>query len=333
MRPNLVPFATTISDGRPTLAHALSVLSKELGFVPNQHDPASRSVFLAGKTWRQRFFGMIGDKPVSLCIDAHRLPVEEETMRDKFRMQLGVGKLFPVRPPETYCWQPFDDKKGYGWSLDEVGGEQPLFLPDADPAQAVAAFLAMYHELRSAIQKPFWHPDIATASELSRLQAVSWRATSKDLVPGVAGKHVDLLNQLEAAFVSEQEGIPTRFMHAHLAGTDVRCKDGRYIVFANHFWSWRQPGYDIAFAIWWQWMSLPPQRRTAKEVANITEAWLRCFQTERPDYAKGVKTMLLNRCFGSLLLDIPLKYEREPVEAIAALEASIVAEAERLLAE
>ncbi len=333
MRPDLVPSASIIPDGRSTLEHALSVLSKELGFTPDSNDPISRMVYLPGKTWRRRIFGTLKGKPVSLRIDTHKLPVEEETMRDKFRAQPCVGKLFPVRPPETYDWQPYDDKKGYGWSLDEVGGEQPLFLPDADPGQAAAAFLKMYHELHSAIRKPFWHPDIATASELSRLQAVSWRAMSKDLVPGVAERHAVLLNRLERAFVSSQEGKPTHFMHAHLAGLDVRCKDNQYIVFANHFWSWRQPGYDITFAIWWQWMSLPPERRTAEEVANITMTWMRVFQLEWPRYAEGVEAMLLNRCFGALLLDIPLKGKSESPDASQALEQAIVAEAERLLAE
>lgn len=332
MRPDLVPSVSIIQDGRPTLEHALSVLSKELGFTPDSSDPVGRMVYLPGKTWRRRIFGTVRGKPVSLRIDTHKLPIEEETMRDKFRAQLGVGKLFPVRPPETFDWQPFDDKKGYGWSLDEVGGEQPLFLPDTDPGQAAVAFLTMYHELRSAIQKPFWHPDIASASELSRLQAATWRTKSQELVPGFGEKHADLLNRLEHAFVSRQQDQSTRFTHAHLAGTDIRLKDKHYLVFANHFWSWRQPGYDIAFAIWWQWMSLPSERRSAEEVRGITERWLGHIQAERPNYLNGVHAMLLNRCFGSLLLDIPLKRERESPSAIQALEEAIVAEAERLLA-
>lgn len=293
--------------------------------------PRTHMRYLPGKTWRRRMLGTVQGKPVSLRIDTHKLPVEEETIRDKFRAQIGVGTLFPVRPPQTYDWQPFDGKKGYGWSLDEIGGEQPLFLPDADPGQAAEAFLTMYHELHSAIRKPFWHPDIATASELSRLQAVEWRAKSKELIPGLAEKHADLLNRLEHAFVSLQEGVPTYFMHAHLAGTDVRVKDNQYIVFANHFWSWRQPGYDIAFAIWWQWMGLPIERRSAEAVRGITEQWLEHIRAERPDYLKGVRAMLLNRCFGSLLLDIPLK-QSESVQDRQALEQAMVAEAERLLA-
>lgn len=333
MRPDLVHSVSTIPDGRPTLAQALSILSKELGFTPNPGNPASRQVYLAAKTWRQRFFGMIGDKPVSLRIDSHRLPVEEETMRDKFRSQIGIGRIFPIRPPNTYDWQPFDARKGYGWSLDEIGGDDPVFRPDQDPAQASRAFLEMYHELRSAIRTPFWHVDIASAAELSQQQVALWRARSSELVPGYAEKHASLLERLEQAFVSQQQGVKTCFMHAHLAGPDVRRKNGEYLVFANHFWSWRQPGYDIAFAIWSQWMSLSFERRTPSEVAHITNVWLQYFQKERPDYAKGVKAMLLNRCFGSLLLDIPLKYERESPEVIQVLETAIVAEAKRLLAE
>lgn len=339
MQPNLVHSSPTMEDGRPTLAHALAEVSAKTGFLPsNPENTQVRFAYQADKTWRQRVFGIYQGRPASLRLDSHRLPVEEETMRDKFRQQSGLGKIFHVRPPHTLAWQPFDPVKGYGWSIDEPGGEEVLFASGQPAAQAAAAFLACWRELWMAVREPFWYPDIVLANELSAGQSSSWRETSHKLGHDAALRHGGLLMRLEQAVQGRQAGKKTRFQHAHLAGSDVRLKqDGNgqkeWVVFANHFWSWRQPGYDVAFAIWQQWMSLPLDGSGPQPVQHITQAWLEALSKNVGALVsvEDVISMLLNRCIGSLLLDLPEKRKREPVALVDAREQELCAEALRLL--
>lgn len=124
-----------------------------------------------------------------------------------------------------------------------------------------------------------------------------------------------------------------RFMHPHLSGADVRAAGNDWVVFANHFWSWRQPGYDVAFPLWGQWLALSPKERTPQHVARITDVWMDMAKRELSDIVSvpDVHLMLLNRLYGSLLLDIPAKEKTEERDAVESLAFACEAEANRLL--
>lgn len=342
MQSDIVQSFPTATDGSTTLARALEEVSKLTGFVP---DPdagvAKRTVYMPDKVWRIRIEGKWRDEPATLRLESRRLPIEEEMMRLAFRFQVREACNDTMRPPETYAWQPFDPNKGYGWSLDEAGGDKILFDPAGDPKKAVARFIDFHHLLHGAVVKrPFWYCDVPDAGELSRAQADKWLDVSKSMPHSGIHRCAKLLEHLRTVFIEAQRRMPTQFMHAHLSGADVRLKQRRtggpvYLVFANHHWSWRQPGYGVAFPIWGMWLARPLAERTPEGIAAVTEAWLAHCPSggDRLQDRRQVMLMLLNRCYGSLLLDIPAKRAYEPAEAVDALEASIAAEAERLLRE
>ena len=73
--------------------------------------------------------------------------------------------------------------------------------------------------------------------------------------------------------------------------------------------------YDLAFPVWQQWMALPSSKRGCGEVERITRVWgerLRAGLGERFD-EHAWKGQLLNRVYGSILLDIPAIARREGV--------------------
>ena len=309
------------------IQRALAKICAETGFVARS-ELQRRTFYDQNRTWRVRWSGNLDSKPAILRLENVALETDEESIRVEFRKQANAK----VRPPITHASAPFDPTRGYAWSIDEAVGEHPLFVA-GDPAElAVQAFVPFYRELRSAIQKPFWPAPthlfktsdvpVETRSRIfTEQQLAKWRKLAAERNPQVEVSHKELLAKLEQRILSGIARRPLQFMHAHLAGSDVRiAPDGAYVVFANHFWDWRQPGYDLAFAIWNQWMSLPLDRRTALGAKAVTDTWLKQIQANLADLVsvQDVYAMLLNRCFGSLLLDIPAKRERETeIEAFA----------------
>lgn len=320
---------------------ALKEVSDITGFEP-KGESQRRFLYQRDKTWRVRIAGLLDGQPASLRLENMQLETDEEAVREAFRAQSTER----VRPPKSFTSAPYDAARGYAWSIDEDAGERVLFEPGGDPLIAVQAFVPFYTALRQAVRTPFWPapmhffrtsdtPTETRSTIFTQQQLARWRGLAEDRNPEALVRHRPLLDRLETAMLKGVTRQPLRFMHAHLAGSDVRlAADGAYVVFANHFWSWRQPGYDIAFAIWNQWMALPDERRTADGVREATEIWLAAIQASLADFAdvRHVRTMLLNRCFGSLILDIPAKLERESPESVEALERAIIAEAEWLLA-
>lgn len=334
------------------IARAVAEISERTGFVA-QGEIHRRTLYDADKTWRIRFAGTWMGLPAILRLENLKLETDEEAMRQAFRLQ--ANDL--VRPPKTRAFALFDPEKGYGWSLDECVDGTPLFASTEDPTAAARAFHVFYDALRLTVRTAFTQPPMnpdgseMLADEFTRTQIAKWRALAEHRDPEVLTRHATLLERIEAVMLRRYRYRALQFMHAHLSGSDVRVvPTGEYVVFANHFWSWRQPGYDLAFAIWGQWMALPVARRTSWGIQAITKAWMSACSSMMVDDAddlddpgsspgatnvwlnrEDVCVMLLNRCYGSLILDIPAKLGHEPPASVAALGSAVVAEAERLL--
>lgn len=304
-------------------------ISAETGFIAGG-EVQRRFIYDRNQTWRLRIEGIFNVQPASLLLQCLKLENDEEDIRRAFRAQAS-GSL--VRPPRTLAHRAFDDSRGYGYSLDELVSAPPFFLPGDAPEVSTKAFVPFYRELRNAIREPFWPVEDNDAEAFSRQQFSEWRELAQKRNPDKLAQHRILLDELEVRVIKAMADHELVFRQAHLAGGDVRAAQNEWVVFANHFWSWRQPGYDLAFAIWNQWMALDADHRTADGVTHVTETWLTAIRTSLADHveADDVRMMLLNRCFGSLILDIPAKKERHGAQELAAWESAVAAEAKRLL--
>ncbi len=227
--------------------------------------------------------------------------------------------------------EPFDETKGYAYTVDEYVDAPSLFDPAGSPETAAESFAPFYRELRKTVTKPFWDiPDTSRAA-FAKQQLKTWTELARKRNPEWIDRYAHILCRLKGPL--QQEGDALIFMHPHLSGADVRMSGNEWIVFANHFWSWRQPGYDIAFPLWGQWLALPPEKRTPEHVARITDAWMDMAERELSGIVSpsDVRLMLLNRLYGSLILDIPAKEKTEDPDAVEALASACEAEANRLL--
>jgi hypothetical protein len=328
MRNVIIEHWKTHQDLGPWIAQAVEDICRATGFQVDG-ELNRRTIYDPNKTWRIRYSGRYKNQPALLRVENIRLEVDEEIIRAQFRKQCEGTR---VRPPRTFLQASFKDAKGYAFSIDEFVEAPALFEAWGSSEKAVHAFVPFYRELQSAVREPFWEGTDEDANGFSQDQMKRWTELAREKNPEAIDRHAPLLGRLKAALQERVEG-PLRFMHAHLAGADVRVKGGEYIVFANHFWSWRQSGYDICFPIWGQWMALPKEKRRGEAIMEITETWLKAVGNELSDLASvdQVRTLLFNRLYGSLILDIPARRQFEDASSVDALELAFVQEAERLL--
>lgn len=313
-------------DLSPKLGKITQEICRETGFILGE-ELHRRFIYEKDKTWRVKYAGVYQDKPAVLLVLGMRLDQDEEEIRNAFRKQAKGSR---VRPPMTYAHHVFDENKEYGFTIEERVDGPMLYRPDEDPETASAKFAEFYRELNKAVTKPFWPNEHGpSARDFSVKQLDKWMKVAEEKGPGTAQRYKDVLNKLRAGILRGMEGRELVFMHPHLCGPDIRLgENGEFIVFVNHFWSWRQPGYGIAFPIWHQWMHLPEGKRSAEDVRRITNAWI---ERGLADEAE-LRTMLLNRVFGSLILDLPAKEKLAPEssESVAPMYEAFLEEGKRL---
>jgi hypothetical protein len=311
---------------------AIEQISADTGFEAKD-EIQRRYIYDRSKTWRVRIAGLYQGKPAVLRIENLKLNIEEEQAREAFRQQVKERKG-NVRPPDTYAFVSFDESRKHGWSIDESVPGPMLFDPEGDPEFAADRFCSFYRELRRAVPRAFWSgPSDPDQQTFLVEQLHKWELLSREKYHDQHVRHFDILVELERTLLSARLNA-FRFQHAHLAGSDVRLGfNGVHIVFANHFWTWRQEAYDVAFPIWNQWLALSDDQRTPEQVARITTTWLTGVGSNLKGLIReeDLRLMLLNRIFGSLLLDAPAQCEHRSPDSIRALEIALVAEARRLL--
>ena len=330
---HIVERFDTQRDLAAEIPSILDEIESETGFVA-QHEIQRRTIYDADKVWRVRIAGTFEGRPAVLRVENIKLETDEEEIRRAFRAQ-AVGHR--VRPPHTYAHQIFDEAKGYGYSVDEEVRGVPLFVASAtSPQEAASAFVPFCRFLRETVQNPFWENHAGDIRAFSEKQCDKWHDLAKQKTPEHTERIEKETTKIREVYFASLPNAPLRFQHGHLSGEDVRINEqGEYIVFANHFWSWRQPGYDVVFPLWQQWMSLPIERRSAEEVARVTDAWLEVIERDLGDLVSITETrpMLLNRLYGSLLLDIPAKIgqQGETEESVGRLEEVCLKEVGRWL--
>lgn len=317
------------------IARILKEVTADTGIIVSK-EVQRRFLYSRKKTWRVHFEATYQGKHALLKIESLKLEIDEESIREQFRT---AAKGRKVRPPMTYAFAPFDDEKGYAWSIDEFVEGEPLFAPDADPSYASERFMPFYKEVCAAVHRPFWKyedPKSFDAEAFSVAQLDAWKKLAMKRNPECVTRNAEILERLSERIITGMKRHLLGFVHAHSAGSDIRVVGDEYVVFANEFWSLRQPGYCIAFPIWNQWLALHDEHRSHADVQRITDAWLATIQRELvPKHyldTECIRVMLLNRIYGSLILDLPAQRRSRSAESVAALEAALITEANRLMA-
>lgn len=317
-------------DFSPHLQACLEQVCASTGFIP-ETEIKRRCIYDPNKVWRVCVAGHYQGRPAVLRLENLKLEVDDEQIRQQFRLQCGHSG---VRPPQTYFAQAYDPEKGFAFYIEELIQGRPIFDAAQDPDTAVKKFLPFYRLLRETVRHPFWEKPQTTELEFSGQQMGQWYDLAFKKYPERTTRLAPITDKLRGRLISHTPDTHLRFQHAHLTGNDVYLNEqGEYIVFANHFWSWRQNGYDITFPIWHMWLQLPVEKREAQAIKNITQTWMDAVYDSVRDLInpKDVELMLLNRLYGALLLDVPAKLNYEPAEQVDQLENALISEAERLL--
>lgn len=316
-------------DFSPHVDATVKQICRNYGFDPTE-TVHKRYIYNPDKLWRVRLRGVWQKLPAMLRIENMRLETDEELIREAFRKQCKGSN---VRPPITYVSMPYDKSKGYAFSIEEYVDGSPLFNP-AEAAETAWSFVPFYRELRRAVTKPFWPCPEMDARDYSIQKMADWHRIAAKKFPERTNRLDKVLSRLMAHSIDLIDHEPLSFQHSHLTGADVRENEkGEWVVFANHFWRWGQPGYDVAFPMWSMWLSLSPKHRAASDVRHITDLWLTMIRDEFHDLVSpdALVAMVLNRLYGALLVDVPAKMETEPLDEVESLERSLIAESERFI--
>ena len=247
---------------------------------------------------------------MDLKVDNLDTGVNEEVIRQQFR----AVQTQHVRPPHTYVYEPYSVERGYGFMLEEVVDAPVVFHADDHPEVAAKAFARFYSFLQEVLAKPFIARPDTTAKAFSEEQYDGWLSVATRSWSADFAARKALADKAFERSLALMEDTPLVFMHPHLSGSDVQVQnDSVYIVHANHFWGWRQPMYDLAFPVWGQWMALPRDKRGIGEVAKIANAWREVLRRELGESfdEQAWESQLLNRIYGSVLLDLPAIARRD----------------------
>lgn len=316
-------------DFTPKVDATVRKICREYGFDPTE-TIHRRYIYDPDKLWRVRLKGVWQKLPAMLRIENIRLETDEESIRKSFRSQC---KGSDIRPPLTYISMPYDEADGCAFSIEEYVEGEPLFQP-AGSAENSWSFIHFYRKLRELVTEPFWPCPQTDARDCSIEQMSDWYRIAARQFPERMRMLDKVTSRLLANSLDLLGSSKLVFQHAHLTGADIReTARGEYIVFANHFWRWGQPAFDVVFPMWNMWLALPPKRRNPEEIRHITDHWLTMIRSELNDLIGADETlsMVLNRLYGALTVDVPAKYSTEKPEDVQALDHALMVEADRIL--
>jgi len=294
------------------------------------------SFVVTGETWRGRVYtsakvgtvilsGMWRDRKAILKIQLLPLEHEEAELIKAFTLQ-NSSRL--IRAPEIYVHQAFNLKEQFGFMVMEAIEAEPIYEPpfaDLKKREAYADFLAEFYA--NAVRRPFLQAreqfeQSTEAFLLKRLD--SWIVGNR-----MAAKERRLEAKLQERLILQYEElcriygsqIPMTFTHGHLGPNDVRVEGKKFVLLANAFWSYRPLYYNLGFNVWCELMTLYKlQSFTYEDVKTIVEEWETAYQripavAEDEDFDWRYRLMILERCLGSVLMDLVVAERSAEAEA------------------
>lgn len=305
-------------------------VSARVGFTPDR-EIARGVLYERAKAGTALVAGTYRDRPAVLKLQGIKLEIEEADLMRQFTLLNGLarqegGGTEKIRVPEVLLHERFDAARGYGFMvMERINGLRIYSPPSASP-RARRRYAEFYGEFRRAVRQPFFlSKGGLTTPRFLEGRLERWLAMHAS---APAARRLDparldrLVAGYRAAIVRHASGLPMAFTHGHLGPDDVWVVGiDRYVLFGNAFWGWRPLWYDWAFNVWADLMAAGTgQAATPEESMRIAEEWRTAaalVAQVRADAAfdERYRLMLLERCVGSLLVDIPLA-DRAPAAEV-----------------
>ncbi len=305
-------------------------VSARIGFSP-EREIARGVLYEASKAGTAIVVGAYRDAPAILKLQGIKLEIEEADLMRQFTLLNDLarqegGGTEKIRVPEVRLHERFQAARGYGLMvMERVSGLRIYSLPSTSPRER-RRYAEFYAEFRRAVRQPFFlSKGGMTAPRFMERRLEGWLTMHQS---ARADRRLDperlarLVTGYRAAIARFGQGLPMVFTHGHLGPRDV-CVVGidRYVLFSNAYWSWRPQWYDWAFNVWVDLMAAGTERAPSpKAFLQIAQEW-REAAAAVPQIAADqafdarYRLMLLERCVGSLLVDVPLA-DRAPAAEV-----------------
>jgi len=278
------------------------------------------------------FRGVWKKKDVVLKIQGLRLPRDEKDLTDAFTEQNQSAR---IRTPHIYKHAPWDESKGYGFTLMEYI-DAPALLSMPVPQQTeIDLFMRFFTELKTkAVTSPWIEKTEHQQSSVRfiRHRITQWIAIAKDRGHFDAELLAPRIEAFNERLENEHPEIPMEFMHSHMTGREVRYIQDRdqFILFGNLFWDWRPKYYDCAFVIW-NLLKHPDAPATNDTAAiSVINEWKKRFVSlpwiaSDQLFPSMFDMMMLERLLGTLIIDIEAQDYKQETDKQALFERLLAA--------
>ncbi len=273
-------------------------------------------VLTADKTGTVVVQGSFNGAPAVLKLQGIAPKIEEAELIRRF---LSQNKSTRIRAPRVLLHETWEAERGYGLLVMETVTGPPIYDPPVTGERERQRYADFYVEFHgAAVQEPFV-PQQGSALDTRRFllkRLDHWLAINASAPEGrrlPAGEQQAMLRNYRAAVDAFGTELQMAFTHGHLGPRDIRLEGARrYVLFSNYFWGWRPMWYDLAFNIWANLMAAGNDREASDTSVNaIVDEWSRCYvampvTAQDHDFAAHLRFLVLERCVGSLLCDIPI---------------------------
>lgn len=266
--------------------------------------------------------GLWQNQPAVLKLQAVKPVIEEAELITRFEKHNQSKR---IRAPKVFYFEPWDEARGYGLMIMEAISAPTIYKKPRATARERAAFVDFYTEFRTKVVTTSWLERDEREENTERFlheQLASWLKINASADPSRRLPETEQAALVEAyreVIARLAPHTPMVFGHGHLGPDDILVESpGHYVLLANFFWSWRPRRHDLAFNVWVALMALWKEDQPTLDHANkIVADWLAAYRDlpmtkADPHFERNFKFMLLERCIGSVLVDLVVA-EREPL--------------------
>lgn len=289
---------------------------QETGFVV-EREVFRGKIFDDNKVQTVVCVGVFEGRLATLKLQGLKLAIEEADLMAAFTAQ-NTSTVF--RAPAVYRHMPFNESRGYGYTIMEYIDERPLYgvvMSEDDEND----FVAMYHEYKTkAVVDPLFANMERVETKTFFARADNWMRIARS--KGVVDE--EKLGRYRAAYDAAVTvlDVPVVFMHGHFTRKDLhRTLDGAVAFTSNAFWGYRPQWYDLAFFLW--------ERLMTRELPNFPvqiDHFIELCQripcvAQDAQFERIFRALIKERAFGALVVDIGAGR----ADALAARDAEVLA--------
>jgi hypothetical protein len=248
------------------------------------------------------------EKSAVLKIQGLKLEVEEAIILREFTLQ---NKSNRIRAPKVYLHEPWQEERGYGFSiLEEITSPRIFQMPHANEAE-MNTWCDFYQEYKTeAVLEKWIVRETTDTVQFVCARMNHWQKIAQDAKHLRLEDYAEILLEFSPIATGQFHTIPLEFCHGHLTANDVYVEStGHYVMMANLLWGWRPQWYDLAFNIWACFLHLRDLSWNFPQWIAYYQEWIKYYRripvvAQDNDFERKFSSVMLERTVGAILVDL-----------------------------